>query len=148
MGRLAANKGTYSVEGLREFTRALDTFAGALPHSIRDAHKVAATEIVSRGREKAKRPQQQKAAKSLRASRSARHVAVLLGDNARYAFAMGAEFGSRAYKQFPPWRGNQWRSWGGGPGYFLHPAIREYGDEVIDDYWESIRGLAHHAFPD
>lgn len=139
--------GYVEIVGLRKFNRELAQLGGALPKSLRDFNADAANEIVSTAKEKARRPQQAKAAESLRASRSAKHVAVLLGDNGRYEFAYGAEFGARAYKQFPPWRGNQWQSWGGGPGYFLHPAIREVGEDVLDNYWDSIRGLASKAFP-
>lgn len=141
--------GTYfHVAGLNDFRMELSALGSMLPVSLRDFNKEAADKIVSAGKSKARRPQQAKAAESLRASRSSKHVAVLLGDSGRYAFALGAEFGARAYAQFPPWRGNQWNSWGGGPGYFLHPAIREVGETVIEDYWDSIRGLARQAFPD
>lgn len=148
MGRRGGSGDMFHIEGLREFQAALANLTTALPNSLRDFNVEAANKIVDTAKEKAKRPQQAKAAKSLRASRSSKTVAVLLGDNGRYAFALGAEFGARQYRQFPPWRGNQWNSWGGGPGYFLHPAIREVGEDVLDEYWESIRGLASTAFPD
>jgi hypothetical protein len=38
---------------------------------------------------------------------------------------LGAEFGAKAYPQFPRWKGNQFTI-GGGSGYMLHPALREY----------------------
>ena len=143
-----AGETQFQILGLRDFQRALGEMADSLPASLRDYNTVAAQEIVEAGRAKAGRPQQALAAKSLRASRAANYVAVLLGDNRRYAFARGAEWGARAYKQFPPWRGNQWMSWGGGPGYFLHPAIREVGTRVVEEYWNSIRVLAERAFPE
>lgn len=136
------------IEGLKQFQQALAELGGALPESLRQFNIRAAEEIIGVARGKARRPQQALAAKSLRASRSASAVALFLGDNGRYAFARGAEWGARQYKQFPPWRGNQWKSWGGGPGYFLHPAIREVGQDVLDQYWESIRELRDRAFPD
>lgn len=138
----------FQIEGLTQFTRALKELGGELPKSLRDYNVSAADEIVSQGRANAHTRQQAKAAKSLRASRSSSYVAVLLGDNSRYAFARGAEWGARKYKQFPPWRGNQWMSWGGGPGYFLHPAVRQVGKTVLDKYWESIRTLRAQAFPE
>jgi hypothetical protein len=138
----------FVIEGLSQFQRELKKLGDAMPTSLRKLNEEAANKIVDTGREKARRPQQAKAAKSLRSSRSANYVAVLLGDSRKYAFALGSEFGSRRYKQFPPWRGNQWQSWGGGPGYFLHPAIREVGADILDEYWDSIRGLAARAFPD
>ena len=147
-GRTSDNQ--FFIEGLSDFRRELARMGGSLPTSLRDANKQAANEIVETGQDKAASysAQAAKAAKSLRASRSSSYVAVLLGDAGRYAFALGAEFGSRRYRQFPPWRGNQWMNWGGGPGYFLHPDIREVGEDVLDEYWESIRTLAVRAFPD
>lgn len=146
-GRRGGSGMQFHIVGLKDFSRELSRLGAALPVSLRELNENAADDIVEAGRDKARRPQQRKAAESLRASRSSSYVAVLLGDNSRYEFALGAEFGARRYRQFPPWRGNQWMSWGGGPGYFLHPAIREVGEDVLDKYWESIRGVAARAFP-
>lgn len=138
-----------TVLGLRDFQRALGHMAGDLPTSLREYNIRAAEEIVEAGKARATTPQAHKAAEgSLRASKASSYVAVMLGDNRRYAFARGSEWGARRYRQFPPWRGNQWMSWGGGPGYFLHPAIREVGTRVIEEYWESIRHLWGRAFPE
>jgi hypothetical protein len=140
----------YRIQGLRQFQQELAKLGDSLPVSLREYNVRAATEIITDAKAKANAyaPQQGKAAKSLRASRSASSVAVLLGDNRRYAFAMGSEFGARQYKQFPPWRGNQWTGWEPGPGYYLHPAIRDVGAHVVDELWESIRALAYRAFPE
>lgn len=145
---MAAIESEFTIQGLKEFQLALKNLGGSLPKSLREYNIKAATDIVERARGNADTPQQRKAAESLRASKSSSYVAVLLGNNGRYAFARGAEWGARKYKQFPPWRGNQWRSWEGGPGYFLHPAIREVGQTVLEKYWESIRALRAEAFPD
>lgn len=148
-GRRGGSGETFHIQGLREFQRQLALLGGSLPVSLREFNIEAAGKIVDAAKDRAKAPQQQKAAdESLRVSRSSKTVAVLLGDNGRYSWALGAEFGARRYRQFPSWRGNQWNYWGGGPGYFLHPAIREVGEDVLDEYWESIRGLASTAFPD
>lgn len=143
-----AGASEFQIEGLKQFTTALRAMGEHLPKSLRDYNVKAAEEIVAKGRDNAETPQARLAAKSLRASKSSSYVAVMLGNNGRYAFARGAEWGARKYKQFPPWRGNQWMSWGGGPGYFLHPAIREVGETVLAHYWESIRTLRKEAFPD
>ena len=140
--------GEFQIVGLRDFQRALGEMAEALPTSLREYNRIAAEEIIEAAKGRATTPQANKAAESLRSSRSASYVAIYLGDNRKYAFAEGSEWGARQYKQFPPWRGNQWMSWGGGPGYFLHPAIREIGTQVVEELWESIRGLAYRAFPD
>jgi hypothetical protein len=44
--------------------------------------------------------------------------------------AMGAEFGSILYGQFPEWRGNKQDA-----GYFFWPAIREFRDEDMINLW-------------
>jgi len=44
--------------------------------------------------------------------------------------AMGAEFGSYVYGQFPAWRGNKQDA-----GYFFWPAIREFRDEDMINLW-------------
>lgn len=138
----------FHIEGLGQFRRALRDMGATLPHSLREYNVKAAKRIVDEARDNATKPQEQKAAKSLRASRSGSQVAVMLGDSKRYAFALGAEFGARRYNQFRAWRGNQWKHWEGGPGYFLHPAIRDVGHDVLDEYWQSIRRLHQQAFPD
>lgn len=136
------------VIGLRKFRADLKKISADLPDTLRTFNIYAAERIVTAAKSRAKTRQQAKAAKSLRAGKSGTEVSVRLGNNTTYAFARGAEWGARKYKQFPPWRGNQWRSWGGGPGYFLHPAIREVGDTVLEEYWESVRALRKRAFPD
>lgn len=143
-----AGESQFLIEGLRDFQRTLGEMESGLPTSLRSYNKLAAEEIVEAGKARATTPQANKAAESLRASRASTYVAVLLGDNRRYAFARGAEWGARKYRQFPPWRGNQFMSWGGGPGYFLHPAIREVGTRVVEEYWNSIRELWARAFPE
>lgn len=44
--------------------------------------------------------------------------------------AMGAEFGSYLYGQFPEWRGNREDA-----GYFFWPAIRNFRDEDMINVW-------------
>jgi hypothetical protein len=44
--------------------------------------------------------------------------------------AMGAEFGSYQWGQFPEWRGNRQDA-----GYFFWPAIREFRDDDMVNLW-------------
>jgi hypothetical protein len=97
--------------------------------------------------------QQQVAAESLRATKTQNYAAVRLG-SARKPYALGAEFGAkkltrrgRVARGFKPWRGNQFNGWEGGPGYFLHPSIREKGPELIQEYQNAIDRLMSEAFP-
>lgn len=64
--------------------------------------------------------------------------------------AFGAEFGALAYKQFPPYRGNQWTDPTGSQiGYMIHPAIRqtlptsvtEIADEIAAEIDRVIGGI-------
>ena len=48
---------------------------------------------------------------------------------------LGDEFGSRAFSQFRPWRGNQWtmaRNRGRPVGYAVHRVIWESHDHIVD----------------
>jgi hypothetical protein len=45
-------------------------------------------------------------------------------------WAMGAEFGSILYGQFPEWRGNKEDA-----GYFFWPAVRDFRDEDMINLW-------------
>lgn len=56
---------------------------------------------------------------------------------------LGAEFGSKQYAQFPPWRGNQFTDpTRDGVGYFLHPTMRDRlpgaDDELLDSILDAI----------
>ena len=86
--------------------------------------------------------------RSQRALGAAKAAQVIVGGSAaKHGPALGAEFGSKRYTQFPPWRGNQFT--GGDVGYMLHPAIRDNETEWVDMYWQGIEGIAKKsAFPD
>lgn len=119
-----------------------------MPSAVKDANIRAANRVVHAAKAEPDTAQEKKAAESLRAVRAAGFAGVRLGDEGIYAFALGAEFGSKRYGQFLDWRGNQHRGWGGGPGYFLHPAIRKEGRRILDLYWSEVRSTARRAFPD
>ncbi len=58
---------------------------------------------------------------------------------AKVPFAMGAEFGSHQFRQFPPWRGNRWTDpEGSNVGYMIHPALRKFLPEATADYADLI----------
>ena len=59
-------------------------------------------------------------------------AAVKIG-GARFPFALGAEFGSKRFRQFEPWRGA-----GATAGYFMWPAIREEIPKLIAAYGDAI----------
>lgn len=77
-----------------------------------------------------------KSAPAVTASGGSSAVAVFLS-KANRPYAFGAEFGSKKFKQFKPWRGNQHvDAFAAGPGYFLFPAIRENESEIVDMWKE------------
>jgi hypothetical protein len=88
-----------------------------------------------------------KSAPSIRALKTSTAAKINLGGG-RYAFAKGAEFGSFRYKQFKPYRGNQWAGWGNdGVGYFLHPTIRAQREYIIKTYGDRVEAIMAAAFP-
>ncbi|MEU3618847.1 hypothetical protein ABZ725_41970 [Streptomyces sp. NPDC006872] len=146
-----------NIEGLSQFTRALAR-AGAdgVRQEVKEANFQAADKLADAAREKASglSRQQASAAQSLRATKTQNYAAVRLGSK-RKSFALGAEFGSvrrtragRIARGFQEWRGNQFSGWSGGPGYFLHPTIREKGDQLIAEYRNNIDRLMAEAFPE
>lgn len=145
-----------NVEGLAQFTRALAR-AGAdgTKQEVKQANFDVADKLTQAAKAKAGglSRQQAAAAQSLRATKTQNYAAVRLG-SARKPYALGAEFGSkkltrngRIARGFKPWRGNQFNGWAGGPGYFLHPAIREEGPTLIREYMNHIDRMMSEAFP-
>lgn len=98
--------------------------------------------------------QQAAAARDLAPRRRQKGAVIGIGAKGRSKqWAVGAEFGSLAYPQFPAWRGNQWNFRGLSysdheTGYFLHPAIRQETDWVIDKADRELGRIFSKAFPD
>jgi hypothetical protein len=138
------------IDDLRGFVRDLRRAGPESAQRIRNVDMKVASLIMDDATTLAsERKQSAKAAESLTAlSLPGGGAGIRLGD-AQHQFAMGAEFGALAYAQFPLWRGNQWMSWDGGPGYFLHPAIRQDADKATELYGAEIEKLyGEAAFPD
>jgi hypothetical protein len=138
----------YEIEGLRSFLRSLRKIADDYGDVIKQANFEVGEAIVRGARERAAQQPgvARKAAESLRAARQA-SAAVVTGGGARYPYFFGAEFGARRYHQFQPWRGNQFEAAGwDGPGYFLHPTLREDGPGILRDYLEYLDQLHREAF--
>lgn len=146
-----------NVEGLSQFTRALARIgADGLRNDVKQANFEVADKLTRLARDKASglTRQQKAAADSLRATKTQNYAAVRLG-SARKPYALGAEFGSvrrtrtgRIARGFQPWRGNQFSGWSSGPGYFLHPTIREKGEELVNEYMAVIDRISEEAFPE
>lgn len=136
------------VEGLRDLSRHLRAIDKSLARDLRIANKAAAETVLAEARRRASSlgGVAAKTAPTLRASGEQQRATVRLG-GARAPYALGAEFGAKRYRQFKPWRGNQWGGFSGGPGYFLHPAIRETADEIVGQYGNLLDKLTAKAFP-
>lgn len=139
--------GTVTIEGLRDFHRALRELDKKFPKALRDANFDLASEVVKRSKARGltEGGVARKASKSLRAARSA-NSSVVTGGGPGYPYFFGAEFGAKQYRQFETWRGNQWEGWDGGPGYFLHPVIRSDARELVAAYMKRLDALADEAF--
>jgi len=71
---------------------------------------------------------------------------IIAGANPRGA---GDEFGSRAFKQFRPWRGNQWTNWPDGSiGYGLLPVIREQEETIKQGFLDAVEASLTKAYPE
>lgn len=146
---------TISVEGLSDFSRALKQAGEQFPKELQKANVRVTRRIVVKAREIARakpgrtggRSVQAKAVASLRSGYGLTS-AYIEGGGPSAPWFYGAEFGSKRYGQFDSWRGNQHTSWEGGPGYFLHPAIREEGPESIREYMETLDDILGKAFPE
>lgn len=136
------------VEGLYEFLAQVKTTAPQVVGEVSATNKLAADMVKDAARSKAAGlgGVANKAAASLATAKATRQASVRLGRGMPFAF--GAEFGAKKYRQFQPWRGNQWVTGDGpaaGVGYFLYPAIREQRAEVERIYMGSMLRLMRQA---
>lgn len=77
---------------------------------------------------------------ALKAKGEQRFAKVVL-DGGRFPFVFGAEFGAVQYRQFKPWRGNQYTDpLGQEVGYFLHPTLRAEREHIFRFYEGMIEG--------
>lgn len=139
------------IEGLAQFIVLMKKANPDLVVQIAAANFAVGKEIVVDAKDKADaiaRPRSAAlAAKTLGASKSAKNAMVRLGGK-RAPFALGTEFGAKKYKQFSAWRGNQWKSFDSGVGYYLHPAVRESWPEARATYLKTIDEVMRSSFPD
>lgn len=131
------------VEGLRELSKALRNVDKDLPKELQKAAKTAAEAVADKTRASfaGRGGVAPKVAPSVKALASQRAAHVRIGGSA-YPYAMGAEFGSLAFKQFDPWRGS-----GPGSGYSLFPTIRAMRDEITDAFGDALADAMRRAFP-
>lgn len=76
----------------------------------------------------------------LNAKSTQRKAEVALGPGGRFSPAFGAEFGSKQFRQFGPWTGNDERA-----GRFLFPTIREDTREIVEVWTRLMLDLAERT---
>ena len=121
------------IKGLREFRNAVRKVDASMPKDMGRALKEISTDIVEKARERAQ-GLPGKASESFAGglkAKSDQTAAKVTLDATRYPTLLGDEFGSKRYRQFQPWLGNQYQSpFESGPGYALHPTIRDESDNI------------------
>lgn len=131
------------VQGLRELSKALREVDRDLPKEIQRAAKQTAETVANRTRASF-------AARTGVASEVPASVKALATQRAAYVriggpgapMALGSEFGSIAFKQFPPWRGSS-----DGAGYSMFPTIRAMRDDITDTFGDALDSAMRRAFP-
>ena len=100
---------TYRVEGVDELRRSLKAVDGGVKQ-LRKANKdvAKAVEGRSRSRSGSGTAQQAKAAKALLGTGEASRAVLKIRNLGSVPFGIGAFMGALAWKQFPPWVGNNW----------------------------------------
>jgi hypothetical protein len=131
------SKSTAHIDDLSGFLKDM----GVIPSEMKRAEQVfmtiAAATVVAEAKQHASTQgrQQQSAATTLR------QLGAGIVQYGGTPWAMGAEFGSILYGQFPEWRGNKEDA-----GYFFWPAVRDFRDEEminlwVREVWEVVEGL-------
>jgi len=131
------------VDGLKDLRRELRAVDVAFPKELRLRTKkiadgVAAGTAASFASRGGVAP---KVAASVKALAQQTGAQIKIG-GPRFPYALGAEFGSVQYKQFPPWKGS-----GPGAGYSLYETIRDRRQQIIDEYADMLTDLTAKAFP-
>ena len=126
------------VSGIDALRRALKAAGEGAEKELAKAHKTVAGDIVADAKARARSlgGVAAKSAGAVKASGTQRRAAVTLSASSRYPFALGAEFGSKQYRQFRAWRGA-----GPGSGYFLWPAADEGLERAAELYLEVVGDL-------
>lgn len=135
--RGGSKKSYARIEGLQDFLKDM----GVVPDQMARAEKVFQTIAAATVVTTAKRFAGQEGLQQARAAQTLTQSGNGIVSYGGTPWAMGAEFGSILYGQFPEWRGNREDA-----GYFFWPAIRNFrDDDMLDlwvrEVWEVVEGL-------
>lgn len=135
--------GAVKVEGLRELNRALRELGPDARAGLKDASRRVSELVAGDARSAAYSLGGVAAhvAPSIKSRAAMNGGASVAIGGARYPMAGGAEFGSRRFKQFKPWRGNGMEA-----GYFLYPTIRRDSDRIATEYTSALDGIIEEFY--
>lgn len=126
-GSRGSKKTQYAkIEGLQGFLKDMGVIPSHMARAEQVFETIAAATVLTTAKQlaRAEGPQQVKYAETLK--QMGRGMVAYGGQPG----AMGAEFGSYVWGQFPEWRGNKQDA-----GYFFWPAIREFRDDDMLNLW-------------
>ena len=132
------------VIGLTEFIREVKEVDPKIASEMTKAFRTIAKEIRDKSQQEASGFGGVRAhvAPSIKASAGMRGASISVG-GPDFPMALGAEFGSIEYHQFPAWRGNLTDA-----GYMVYPTIRAYQDKAEQLVVDSFLHATDQAFPD
>jgi len=125
-GTNRTQKSTATIEGLQDFLKDM----GVIPTQMKRAESVFQTLAAATVYTTAKQLAIETGRQQVLYSQTLRQVGNGTVSYGGEPGAMGAEFGSYQWGQFPAWRGNKEDA-----GYFFWPAIREFRDEDMINLW-------------
>jgi hypothetical protein len=137
-----------NVAGLRELRNGLRLAEDASPAALRAANKkvaevVVLPEVERRARAQDRTPQGRwghVALGTIRALATQTSASIAIGNNTTAVYALGKNFGSLRYRQFPP-------HMGGDPDYALYSGIGATRADTIETYGDMIDDLTKEACP-
>ena len=146
--------GLVEFRGMRDFRRELRQVEAKLPREVGRALRSAVREIVlpeAQAKARAMGGVQAHAAGGIQAFGTQTKAGLRFSNSKKYAMSAGAFFGSKRFRQFPAWVGNDF-SWDGGEGpgrgpYAINPALAAKADEFHERIGDALEDLAARAFP-
>jgi hypothetical protein len=124
---MASRSKSYArIDGLKDFLADVGVIPSQMARAEQVFMTIAAATVIAQAKDYAGKvgPQQKRASETL--TQMGKGIVQYGGT----PWAMGAEFGSILYGQFPEWRGNKEDA-----GYFFWPAIRDFRDEDMINLW-------------
>ncbi len=144
--RLPDFNGTVELEGLRELRTELRRYSKQAPKVVQAANKEVAQDVVDKSLKKMRGLGGVHAhaarMKSIRPRAGADWAGIVIGGKAKkHGPALGAEFGSKQFRQFPAWRGNDT-----GAGYAVWPTIRKESEMIRENYIDLLQRALDKGF--